>query len=60
LAYALSLADFESHHPELNWVVIGTWHPRAGSVLYAQAAADERQKPKRANRADGAARGARA
>jgi hypothetical protein len=46
-AYALSLADFESHHPELNWVVIGTWHPRAGSVLYAQAAADERQKPKK-------------
>jgi hypothetical protein len=46
-AYALSLADFESHHSDLNWMVIGTWRPRAGSALYVQAAEDERQKPKK-------------
>jgi hypothetical protein len=46
-AYALPLVDFEGHHPDMNWMVIGTWRPRAGSALYVQAAADERQKPKK-------------
>ncbi len=46
-AYALPLSEFEGHHSDLNWVVIGTWRPRAGSALFVQAAEDERQRPKK-------------
>jgi hypothetical protein len=46
-AYALPLSEFSGHHPDINWVVIGTWRPRAGSALFVQTAEDERQKPKK-------------
>jgi hypothetical protein len=46
-AYALPLSEFEVHHADMNWMVIGTWRPRAGSALFVQAAEDERQRPKK-------------
>ncbi len=43
-AYALSLADFENHHADLRWEVVGIWRPRVGTPPVIQASKEKKPR----------------